>query len=213
MENSTILAADASDEARILRAEAEVARAALAFAAGDKRYSRQDSIHGLVCIDRSGTSIPEQLMTCKHLDSDQKILWGLLRRQVYNRTGVAPKQSYFSKIMGISQSTVSTKMAGLRIHRWLTRYAVVKSESSGHYCGVIDVIHLKPATIQDTLYLNPNYIYWLESLAQKKSTNYKALRKSATSMLQQLDNEVPQDIETRSNLMVSGYGLRSFLFG
>jgi len=209
--DATTLAADASDEAKQLRKHIlKAAKTALTEEGSNQEPISIDFHLG----NHHQTAIPDQLLDCETIDSDQKIIWCQMWKGAHHsgQPTVRAKQAKLAKILGSSQATVTIKLTGLRIHRWVTRCAVIKSEATGLYQVSVNAVHVRPLSIQDTLYLDPGYIQWLESLTQRKSVNYKPIRESARKMLLQLDDEIAHPSESGS-MISADHGASSGVFG
>ncbi|HID51173.1 MAG TPA: hypothetical protein EYP41_03935, partial [Anaerolineae bacterium] len=190
--DSTTLAADASEEARQLRVYVQKAAQAALDAAESGNKDEQDPSGSLIYLGNPQTAVPDRLLTCADLDNDQKILWCLMRMQVQHpsKPAATPRRSDLADMLKVSRVTLITKIVGLRIYRWLTRCATIKSTNSTLNHGVVEAIHDQPLPLSDTLYLDPDYITWLESLAQNHSDNYKQIRATARKMLNNIDTEI-----------------------
>lgn len=172
-----------------------------------------DGLGSLIYLGNHHDSVPRELIADPHLESGEIHTWMLMKIQVSNPaipTSI-PSQEKLMGYLKCSRPVLSRHLQVLRALRWITLCEEVRG-SNGQYKGYVYAQHDKPLNLADTLFLDPNYIEFLES--QNKVDSLKRLRIVKSSVLMHMDYQVvtnpafeaPSALETASQHLKPGKG-------
>ena len=149
---------------------------------------KQDA-SGLIFLGNWQDAFPRLLVTDPILEPVDKIVWQIIRIHVNSPGAVTAFPSYesISTHANIkSNHTISRALAILRTTRWLSLCERVRSQS-GRYLGNIYVLHDEPVTLGDAMYLDNEYMAFLQDSLQH---NHPRVRKIAESVLATIQDQI-----------------------
>lgn len=167
--------------------------------------SNKQDASGLIFLGNWQDAFPRLLVTDPILEPVDKIVWQIIRIHVNSPGAVTAFPSYesISTHANIkSNHTISRALAILRTTRWLSLCERVRSQS-GRYLGNIYVLHDEPVTLGDAMYLDNEYMAFLQESLQH---NHPRVRKIAESVLATIQDQ----IEDGSDAMVERIHTRSY---
>jgi len=147
-------------------------------------------IDSLVYIGNWQDAIPRSIWVDKELDSREVRSWGIIRTQAIHSSAVM--LSLNKLLMGkldYSNATVSKIIYVLRLTRWISLCSQLRTQS-GKFKGNIYAIHDTPLSIADSIYLDKEYLTFVQ---QQISHKNKKISKLAESIWQGLANSVKND--------------------
>ena len=150
--------------------------------------NKQDA-NGLIFLGNWQDAFPRLLVTDPILEPVDKIVWQIIRIHVNSPGAVTAFPSYdsISTHANIkSNHTISRALAILRTTRWLSLCARVRSQS-GRFLGNIYVLHDEPVTLGDAMYLDNEYMAFLQESLQH---NHPRVRKIAESVLATIQEQI-----------------------
>ncbi|MES9927669.1 MAG: STY4528 family pathogenicity island replication protein [Candidatus Thiodiazotropha sp. 6PDIVS] len=153
--------------------------------------NKQDN-SGLIFLGNWQDAFPRLLVTDPILEPVDKIVWQIIRIHVNAPGAVTAFPSYesISTHANIkSNHTISRALAILRTTRWLSLCERVRSQS-GRYLGNIYVLHDEPVTLGDAMYLDNEYMAFLQESLQH---NHPRVRKIAESVLATIQDQINDD--------------------
>ncbi len=126
----------------------------------------------LIYLGNPHIAVPEQLLTRCDLDSDEKIIWMLLRNAIHQtgRPAIAPTQADLAHQINRSRQTVNEKIRVLRMLRFISVCARIQSNSGPSFRPVY-AIHDAPLPLADTVYLDEAYLAFVQSQQTSRSSN------------------------------------------
>lgn len=182
---------DASPEIRFLKQHIQHASIQL-----EQQDSRQTSegMGSLIYLGNHQDAIPRNLILDPHLESGEIHTWTLLKIQLINPAlpSSIPTQNDLMEILKCSRPVLSRHLQVLRALRWITLCAEVRGKD-GQYRGNVYAQHDTPLSLQDTLYLDPSYIQFLEQ--PSSGSTLKRLRQIKEAVLRHMDFQVVNDIQ------------------
>jgi len=147
---------------------------------------------------------PRLLVTDPVLEPVDKLTWQIIRLHISSPGAVTAFPSYeticaYANIR--SNHTVSRALAILRATRWLSLCARVR-DKGGRYLGNIYVLHDEPVTLGDAMFLDGEYMAFLQ---QSRRHNHPRVRKVVESVLTTIEELIDaggdvtgERIQTRS---------------
>ncbi|MCF6236937.1 MAG: hypothetical protein L3J70_11305 [Gammaproteobacteria bacterium] len=134
-------------------------------------------------------AIPHQLLTNERLESDEKIIWALLRESLPRpgHPSLLPSHQQIAKQISKASSVVSERIQVLRLYRWITLCAQVGRSDSGTWYRPIYAIHDEPIPLADTLFLDESYMQHVNQ--QMKSTTSR-IAQTAKEVSNQLRHQI-----------------------
>lgn len=117
-----------------------------------------------------------------------KLTWQVIRIHVATPGAVTAFPSYdaiatYTNIK--SNHTVARALAILRATRWLSLCACVRN-SNGRYLGNIYVLHDEPITLGDAIYLDSDYMRFLQSSSEHSHPRVRKIAQSVLETIQTL---------------------------
>jgi len=146
----------------------------------------QDS-SGLLFLGNWQDAFPRLLVTDPILEPVDKIVWQVIRIHVNAPGAVTTFPSYesISTYANIkSNHTIARALAILRATRWLSLCARVRGES-GRYMGNIYVLHDEPVTLGDAMYLDSEYMSFLQDSIQHRHPRVRKISDSVLATIQE----------------------------
>ena len=134
-------------------------------------------------------AIPALVIQDPVLEPVDKLVWMVIMLQARETGGRTAFPSYdrlASKINVSSTSTISRAIAILRLTRWLTLCAKVRGKG-GQFKGNVYVLHDEPLPFVDALYLDAQYMQFLE---QSVKHHHARVRAVAQGVLDSLDEGI-----------------------
>tara|TARA_R110001592_G_scaffold355031_1_gene655226 strand:- start:6152 stop:7405 length:1254 start_codon:yes stop_codon:yes gene_type:complete len=134
-------------------------------------------------------AIPALVIEDPVLEPIDKLVWMVIMlqaRETGSRTAFPSYELLASKTNVASTSTVSRAIAILRIARWLTLCAKVRGKS-GQFRGNVYVLHDEPLPLGDALYLDSQYMQFVETALTHHHARVRAV---AQGMLDSLDEAI-----------------------
>ncbi len=183
-------ASDVGPDIRILKQHIEQA-------AGD--LERQESGQGaglgsLIYLGSHQDAIPRNLLLDPLLESGEVHTWALLKIQLVNPAlpSSIPRQDELMEVLKCSRPVLSRHLQVLRAMRWITLCAEVRGRD-GQFKGHVYAQHDKPLSLQETLFLDPGYIQFMEQ--PSSGAALKRLRQVKQAILMHMDYQVVQGID------------------
>jgi hypothetical protein len=157
----------------------------------------------LIYLGSHQDAIPRNLLLDPLLESGEIHTWALLKIQLVNPAlpSSIPRQDELMEILKCSRPVLSRHLQVLRATRWITLCAEVRGRD-GQFKGHVYAQHDKPLSLQETLFLDPDYIRFLEQ--PSSSAVLKRLRQVKQGILMHMDyqmlngmdlNRHPTDLE------------------
>lgn len=145
-------------------------------------------------------AIPSLVIQDPVLEPVDKLVWMVIMlqtRETGGRTAFPSYDKLASKTNVSSTSTISRAIAILRLTRWLILCAKVRGKS-GQFKGNVYVLHDEPLPFVDALYLDAQYMQFLE---QSVEHHHARVRAVARGVLDSLDEGMlsGQDISQRES--------------
>ncbi len=140
----------------------------------------------LIYLGNPHIAIPRQMLICSELESDDKVIWSLLREAIHRpgHPALFPSQKQLASYIGKSSNVVNERIQILRIHRWITLCAYAGRSDSGKLQRPVYAIHDEPIPLADTLFLDESYLEWL---SERQDSNASCVANAARQALEQLD--------------------------
>jgi hypothetical protein len=152
------------------------------------------SVDSLVYIGNWQDAIPRSIWVDKELDSREVRSWGIIRTQAIHSSAVMLSLNrLLTETLDYSNATVSRIIYVLRLTRWISLCSQLRTQE-GQFKGNIYAIHDAPVSISDSIYLDKDYLTFVQ---QQISHKNKKISKLAESIWQGLENSVKND----SNLL------------
>ena len=155
----------------------------------DHTQGEKQDASGLIFLGNWQDAFPRLLVTDPILEPVDKVVWQIIRIHVNSPGAVTAFPSYesISTHANIkSNHTISRALAILRTTRWLSLCERVRSQS-GRYLGNIYVLHDEPVTLGDAMYLDNEYMAFLQESLQH---NHPRVRKIAESVLATIQDQI-----------------------
>ena len=173
---------------------------------------KSGTMGSLIYLGTHHDSVPRDLILDPILESGEIHTWMLMKIHLQNPAlpSVLPTQSDLSQQLKCSRTVLGRHMQTLRALRWITLCASVRGHD-GTMRGNLYAQHDSPLSLQETLYLDPSYIQFLES--RSRADVYRRLNVIKASVLEHVDysiimkneqlDELPSKLELISNKVVS----------
>lgn len=172
--------------------------------ASQKQGSNKKEQSGLIYLGNWQDAYPRLLVTDPILEPVDKLVWQIIRLHINAPGAVTSFPSYevISTHANIkSNHTISRALAILRATRWLSLCARVRGKS-GRYLGNIYVLHDEPVTLGDAMYLDGDYMAFLQSSTQHKHPRVNKIVESVLATIQDLidggQDAMGERIQTRT---------------
>lgn len=138
----------------------------------------------LIFLGNVHDAFPRLLVTDKALTSREIHLWQLIRVAVSNplQPEMLPNQELLCEYLKCSRPIVSQSTTVLRALRWLTLCNQVRG-NNGQFVGNIYTLHDEPLCLADTMYLDQDYLDFIQDC-----------KKSKTPRLNEIGNLIDSDI-------------------
>ena len=131
---------------------------------------------------------PRLLVTDPVLEPVDKLVWQIIRLHI-NAPGAVtafPHYSVIRKLANVkSNHTVSRALAILRATRWLSLCARVR-DNGGRYLGNIYVLHDEPVTLGDAMYLDTEYMTFLQAGIEHNHPRVRTIVKNVIATIEEL---------------------------
>jgi hypothetical protein len=149
----------------------------------------ESGLGSLIYLGSHQDAIPRNLLLDSLLESGEIHTWALLKIQLKNPSlpSSIPRQDELMKVLKCSRPVLSRHLQVLRAMRWITLCAEVRG-LDGKFKGNVYVQHDKPLSLQETLFLDPDYIQFLEQ--PSRGPVLKRLRKVKQSILMYMDSQL-----------------------
>ncbi len=141
---------------------------------------------GLLFLGNWQDAFPRLLVTDPVLEPVDKLTWQVIRIHVTSPGSVTAFPSYemISTYTNIkSNHTIARALAILRATRWLSLCARVRN-SNGRYLGNVYVLHDEPITLGDAMYLDSEYMRFLQSSEQHSHPRVRKITQSVLATIQ-----------------------------
>ncbi len=180
-----------SQETRILKQHIQQAAAQLEQQA---LKPSDEGMGSLIYLGNHQDAIPRNLIIDPHLESGEIHTWALLKIHIDNPAlpSSIPAQNALMKLLKCSRPVLSRNLQVLRALRWITLCAEVRG-TDGQYRGNVYAQHDAPLSLQDTLYLDPRYIQFLEQ--PSTGSSLKRLRQIKDAVLRHMDYQVAKGLD------------------
>ncbi len=145
----------------------------------------------LVYIGNWQDAIPRSIWVDKNLDPIDVRSWGVIRTQAIHRSAVMLSLNKLLKEkLDYSSATLSRVIFILRLTRWISLCSQLRTEQ-GRFKGNIYAIHDAPITLSDSIYLDEEYLNFVEKQTTHKN---EKIRQLANSIWQSLDESMNTDL-------------------
>jgi len=172
--------------------------------ASQKQSGNEKEQSGLIYLGNWQDAYPRLLVTDPILEPVDKLVWQIIRLHINAPGAVTSFPSYevISTYANIkSNHTISRALAILRATRWLSLCARVRGKS-GRYLGNIYVLHDEPVTLGDAMYLDGDYMAFLQNSTQHKHPRVNKIVESVLATIQDLidggQDAMGERIQTRT---------------
>ena len=176
----------------------------LVGSASRKQGSNEKEQSGLIYLGNWQDAYPRLLVTDPILEPVDKLVWQIIRLHINAPGAVTSFPSYevISTYANIkSNHTISRALAILRATRWLSLCARVRGKN-GRYLGNIYVLHDEPVTLGDAMYLDGDYMAFLQNSTQHKHPRVNKIVESVLATIQSLidggQDAMGERIQTRT---------------
>ncbi len=159
---------------------------------------------GLLFLGSWQESIPRLLVIDPVLGAGEVRLWMYLKISARAGSGASfPSYQAIREALHVSEPTIATQLAVLRITRWVTLCRRVR-DPSGRVRGNVYALHEEPLPLADALYLDPEYMQYLKASAE--SHRDRRVRNIAEGLLDSLAGQIAEgrDILDDSTLGQAG---------
>jgi hypothetical protein len=148
----------------------------------------------LVYLGNHQDAVPRNLILDPHLESGEVHTWVLLKIHISNPglPSMIPSQRDLMKYLKCSRPVLSRHLQVLRALRWITLCTQARG-ADGRFRGHVYAQHDKPLNLQDTLYLDPQYLEFLEQ--PSTGTVLGRLRQIKDAVLRHIDFQILDGIE------------------
>jgi len=154
------------------------------------------SVDSLVYIGNWQDAIPRSIWVDKELDAREVRSWGIIRTQAIHSSAVMLSLNrLLTETLDYSNATVSRIIYVLRLTRWISLCSQLRTQK-GQFKGNIYAIHDAPVSISDSIYLDKDYLTFVQ---QQISHKNKKISKLAESIWQDLNNAVKDDYDFLQN--------------
>ncbi len=155
----------------------------------------------LVFIGNWQDAIPRSIWVDALLSAIDVRCWGVIRTQAVSGSAVMLSLNNLLKdTLGYSNATVSRVIFILRLSRWISLCSTLRTET-GKFRGNVYAVHDQPISLEDTLYLDSNYI---EFVKKQTSHSNQAIRNLAQSVWQLISQVVQQENSFQTPLLNQG---------
>ena len=153
-----------------------------------------DGMGSLIYLGNHQDAIPRNLILDPHLESGEIHTWTLLKIHIVNPAlpSTIPTQNDLMEILKCSRPVLSRHLQVLRALRWITLCAEVRGKD-GKYRGNVYTQHDQPLSLQDTLYLDPGYLQFMEQ--PSIGPTLKRLRQIKEAVLRHMDYQMVKGIQ------------------
>lgn len=165
----------------------------------------------LIFLGNMHDAFPRLLITDKALTSREIHLWQLIRVAVSNplQPEMLPNQELLCEYLKCSRPIVSQSTSVLRALRWLTLCNQVRS-STGQFMGNVYALHDEPLCLADTMYLDQDYLDFIQDCIKSKTPRLNEIGKLVDSdIAAQIDADINIG-ESPSQIQQSMRRLNSF---
>ncbi|SHN92789.1 hypothetical protein BHECKSOX_1428 [Bathymodiolus heckerae thiotrophic gill symbiont] len=148
------------------------------------------SVDSLVYIGNWQDAIPRSIWVDKELDSREVRSWGIIRTQAIHSSAVMLSLNrLLTETLDYSNAAVSSINYVLRLTGRISLCSQLRTQG-GQFKGNIYAIHDAPVSISDSIYLDKDYLTFVQ---QQISHKNKKISKLAESIWQGLANSVKND--------------------
>jgi len=182
---------EVSNQIQLLKQHLDNAATSLKHRSGS---NEQDGMGSLIYLGNHQDAIPRNLILDPILESGEIHTWTLMKIHINNPAmpSSIPSQSHLLDILKCSRPILSRHLQVLRALRWITLCAEVRGDD-GQFKGNVYTQHDSPLSLQDTLYLDSNYMGFLEQ--PTKGSVLKRLREIKDATLRHMDYQITKGIE------------------
>ena len=131
---------------------------------------------------------PRLLVTDPVLEPVDKLVWQIIRLHITAPSAVTafPHYGAIRKLANVkSNHTVSRALAILRATRWLSLCARVR-DNRGRYLGNVYVLHDEPVTLGDAMYLDTEYMTFLQTGIEHNHPRVRTIVKNVIATIEEL---------------------------
>lgn len=163
-----------------------------------------EGMGSLIYLGNHQDAIPRELIQDPILKSNEIHTWMLMKIHVVTPTNPSflPSQNDLMSQLKCSRPVFSRNLQVLRALRWITLCSAYRDKKNnwqtvirgvdGHFKGSIYAQHDRPISLQDTLFLDPSYIEFMEE--PSKGPTLERLRQIKDGVLQHMDYQVSHEI-------------------
>lgn len=147
------------------------------------------SANALLFLGNRHASFPALVVQDPILEPVDKLVWMSIRLQADESSSntAFPSYAYIAKTANVSSTTtIARGIAILRITRWLTLCARVRS-ASGRFQGNVFALHDEPLPLVDAIYLDDSYMQFLHASVGHHHARVKAV---ACGVLDTIDEDI-----------------------
>ncbi len=140
---------------------------------------------GLLFLGAWSDALPRMLIEDPVLAPTDKIVWQVIKLRARAQSATAfPSYQTIGRLANVrAQATVARAIAILRASRWLTLCARVR-DARGRFRGNVYALHDEPLPLADTLYLDPEYMPFLENACEHQHGRVRSIAAAALSTIE-----------------------------
>lgn len=148
---------------------------------------------GLLYFGAWSDALPRMLIEDPVLAPTDKVVWQIIKLRASAQSPTAfPSYQTIGRLANVrAQATVARAIAILRASRWLTLCARVR-DPRGRFRGNVYTLHDEPLPLADTLYLDPQYMHFLEAALEHQ---HGRVRNVAAAALATIEDAVRRGLD------------------
>jgi len=151
---------------------------------GNNTYHTTDSI---VYVGNWQDAIPRQIWSDPTLNAIDVRSWGIIRTQaIQGSTVILSLNSVLRESLGYSKATLSRALYILRLTRWISLCSILRTET-GQFKGNIYAIHDYPINLNDAVYMDNEYISFVNKQTSHKNSSIKKLASIIWNEIDRMD--------------------------
>ena len=128
---------------------------------------------GLLFLGNWHDTFPRLLLHDPALGPNEIVIWMALKAHSSPQQGVAhPTYEQLMPLTKLSRASLAAGLTLLRVTRWLTVCARLR-RADGRYRGTVHALHDEPLPLCDALYLDPDYLSFVEGLHTHRDRNVR----------------------------------------
>lgn len=138
---------------------------------------------GLLFLGNWHETFPRLLLHDPALGPNEIVIWMALKAHSSPQQGVAhPTYEQLMPLTKLSRASLAAGLTLLRVTRWLTVCARLR-RADGRYRGTVHALHDEPLPLCDALYLDPDYLSFVESLHTHRDRNVRQVANEVLTTL------------------------------